>query len=156
MTHANQIDVIGMKLRNITRDNVEYGDSDKWADELFAIAADIHRASETPVAWRWKFNRPHWPFWEQSEQYKKWQLCEGEPSHEDTTVEPLYAAPPSTDGLRADLAAMTQRVEAAEKDAARYRWLRENLGKKVSHWFCTDRMEVLDAAIDAERQEAKS
>ena len=38
----------------------------------------------------------------------------------------------------------------AQKDAERYRWLRENLGVKVSHWFCTERMEALDAEIDAE------
>lgn len=42
---------------------------------------------------------------------------------------------------------------ALARDGERYRWLRENLGTKVSHWFCTDRAEKLDAAIDAAMKE---
>lgn len=34
-------------------------------------------------------------------------------------------------------------------DAERYRWLRESLGTEVSHWFCTEGGDELDAAIDA-------
>jgi hypothetical protein len=40
--------------------------------------------------------------------------------------------------------------DALRADAARYRWLRQNLNRTISHWFCTEGDEVLDAAIDAQ------
>lgn len=40
-------------------------------------------------------------------------------------------------------------AEELERDAERYRWLRENLGKTVSHWICTEGGEELDETLDA-------
>lgn len=55
--------------------------------------------------------------------------------------------------------AMQSRIEALEKDAARYRWLRTALADKdkgVSHHFCSVWFsEELDAAIDTAMQSEK-
>ena len=48
--------------------------------------------------------------------------------------------------------AQQARIAELEQDAARYRWLRDNLGKTVSHWICTEGGETLDEEIDAKMQ----
>lgn len=48
--------------------------------------------------------------------------------------------------------AQQSRIAELEKDAARYRWMRGNLGKTVSHWICTEGGETLDEEIDAKMQ----
>ena len=53
------------------------------------------------------------------------------------------------DDLRNKCEALEITNDALKADAARYRWLRENINVKVSHWFCTEGGKQLDAAIDA-------
>lgn len=47
---------------------------------------------------------------------------------------------------------LVKALEEAQRDAGRYRWLRDNLGKTVSHWFCAT--SNLEADIDAALKEA--
>ena len=70
----------------------------------------------------------------------------------EITGEPLEA--PSRKSAAGDQKQDVQDLTASERaqlerDAARYRWMRKNLGVTVSHWFCTQGGEPLDAAIDA-------
>lgn len=54
-----------------------------------------------------------------------------------------------------ELATLRQQLAEAQRDAARYRWLRDDATKETREWITKQSITTLDAAIDAAIKQTK-